>query len=43
MTSGKTLDATEYANKGKGFGQRVSKGLADFFSDGGLVKFNPFK
>lgn len=39
VKSGKTLDVREYEKNQKGFG----KLLNDFFSDGGLVKFNPFK
>lgn len=39
IKEGRTLDVKKYVESKKGFG----KLLNDFFSDGGLVKFNPFK
>jgi hypothetical protein len=39
VSSGQPLDVTAYVKSKQGFG----KSFVDFFSDGGLIKFNPFK
>ena len=39
VTDGQPTDVNAYIKSKQGFG----KSFVDFFSDGGLIKFNPFK
>ena len=39
VNDGLPTDVNEYIKSKQGFG----KSFVDFFSDGGLIKFNPFK